>query len=100
MIVNKSYTFWNCATHGRGVRYLMSAESRSPAAMTAPTIKHLKTNFSLFNLLYIWILCPVFSLCASVGNTANMNALRIASGSFCCLSVPPFLYLYHSRTPE
>lgn len=53
MIVNKSYAFWNvppaCAG---GLRYLISAESRSPAAITAPTIAHLKTNFSLFNPLY------------------------------------------------
>lgn len=45
MIVNKSYTFWNvppaCAG---GVRYLMSADSRKPAIITAPTIAHLKTN--------------------------------------------------------
>lgn len=41
MIVNKSYTFWNRAPHGRGLRYLMSADSRKPAIITAPTIKHL-----------------------------------------------------------
>lgn len=49
MIVNKSYTFWNvppdCAG---GLRYLMSADSRKPAIITAHTIAHLKTNFSLF----------------------------------------------------
>lgn len=46
MIVNKSYTFWNCAARLRGRRalHLISAESRSPAAITAPTIKHLKMN--------------------------------------------------------
>lgn len=40
----------------------------------------------------------MLSLCASVGNTANINALRIASGSFCCrpssfsLSLAPHRY--------
>ena len=30
--------------HGRGLRYLMSADSRKPAIITAPTIKHLRMN--------------------------------------------------------
>ena len=37
-----------CRPHGRGLRYLMSADSRKPAIITAHTIAHLKTNFSLF----------------------------------------------------
>lgn len=44
MIVNKSYTFWNCARMGAALRYLMSADSRKPAIITAPTIAHLKMN--------------------------------------------------------
>lgn len=70
MIVNKSYTFWNRAPHGRGLRYLMSAESRSPAAMTAPTIAHLKTNFSLF-IPFTMDSLPGVPPLRPVGNTAS-----------------------------
>lgn len=49
MIINKSYTFWNVPpAQAGGLRYLMSADSRKPAIITAHTIAHLKTNFSLF----------------------------------------------------
>ena len=50
MIVNKSYTFWNRAARaiGRRALHLISADSRKPAIITALTIAHLKTNFSLF----------------------------------------------------
>ena len=44
MIVNKSYTFWNCARVCGRALHLMNADSRSPAAITAPTIAHLKKN--------------------------------------------------------
>lgn len=55
MIVNKSYTFWNVPpAQAGGLRYLMSADSRKPAIITAPTIAHLKTNRIFFvHPLYI-----------------------------------------------
>lgn len=90
MIVNKSYTFWNRAPHGRGLRYFMSADSRKPAIITAPTIAHLKTNRIFLFIPFTMDSLPGVPPLRPVGNTASFaGSLRVR---FILLSFrPPFL---------
>lgn len=96
MIVNKSYTFWNRAARLRGRRalHLMSADNRSPAAITAPTIAHLRTNRIFFCSpppLHLNF-SPGVSPLRPVGNTASfagfasrpVHSVFILSTFLCC----------------
>ena len=75
--------------------YLISADSRSPAAITAPTIAHLKTNRIFCSPPLQGIFRPVFPLCApSAILPASRVSLRVR---FILLSFrPPFLCRSHS----
>lgn len=81
------------ACAGRAL-HLISADSRNPAAITAPTIAHLKTNFSLL-IPFTMDFSPGVSPLRPVGNTASFAgfASRPVHSVFI---LPPFLFRSHS----
>ena len=69
----------------------MSADSRKPAIITAPTIAHLKMNRIFFvHPLYNGFFARCFPS-APRRQYCQLRGFRFASGSFCCRSVPLFL---------
>ena len=94
IVVDSRTPFGIVPRMGAACAHLMSADSRKPAIITAPTIAHLKTNRIFCSPPLQWILCPVFPLCApSAILPASRVSLRVRFILF--LFRPPFLCRSH-----